>query len=109
MFLFTLPRLHVWKVKDVTCLFIVGKGKSRHFGNRHFGSRRFGSRHFGSGHFSTMPLYFTRDSSGATKRMLMKSLRELLVMSYSPLTECQEICYNAIYKFLREKIGSLAM
>ena len=48
-------------------------------------------------------------SQGATKIMLMKSLRELLVMSYSPLTECQQICYHAIYKFLREKIGNLAM
>ena len=30
-------------------------------------------------------------------------------MSYSPLTECQQICYHAIYKFLREKIDNLAM
>ena len=30
-------------------------------------------------------------------------------MSYSPLTECQQICYHAIYKFLKEKIGNLAM
>ena len=32
-----------------------------------------------------------------------------LVMSNSLLTECQQICNHAIYKFLREKIGNLAM